>query len=76
MNFSKYFKSQFWDGILVCIHHSEFMSGYFGDWKKVMELWARSKGRQSSDKLMTEFFNEVANFLHGFMSIHKNSATG
>ena len=70
MNFSKCFKSQFWNGILVCIHHSEFMSGFFGDWKK--EWWSfrpRSKGRQPSDKLMTSCTPmRWLCFLHGFMS--------
>lgn len=35
MNFSKCLKSQFWNGILICIHHYEFMSGIF------LKAWAK-----------------------------------
>ena len=70
MNFSKCFKSQFWNGILICIHHSEFMSGFFGDWKK--EWWSfrpMSKDRQWSGKLMTSCTPmRLLCFLHDFMS--------
>lgn len=49
MNFSKCFKSQFWNGILICIHHHEFMSifletgakddGTLGHRPKVSAMW-------------------------------------
>lgn len=62
MNFSKCFKSQFWNGILICIHHSEFMSGFF--WRlesRVMVLQATVQGESANWQAHDQFHtNEVA----------------
>ena len=65
MNFSKCFKSQFWKGILICIHHHEFMSIF-------LEPGAKGDGasgpspRASAKDTNTDLLESLW-FIRGFM---------